>query len=166
MVLAYLSAPIIHSGLRKDDFCTVVIHALEDKGIEVFAPQFLGPADPRIIYQRDVENVMKSDIVIAEITNPSLGVGMEIMLSIEMMKPLLLFYNADVEQLSKMVRGTPGKALFIYNTLEDVDRILRNLNLDNLLVLKCSYCESQVAEVIEDEIHCVECGTKISGGEQ
>jgi len=166
MVLAYLSAPIIHNNLRKDDFCTVVIKALEDKGITVFAPQFLGPAEPRIIYQRDVENVMKSDIVIAEITNPSLGVGMEIMLSIEMMKPLLLFYNADVEQLSKMVRGTPGKALFIYNTLEDVDRILRNLNLDNLLVLKCSYCESQVAEVIEDEIHCVACGTTISGGEQ
>jgi hypothetical protein len=166
MVLVYLSAPIIHSGLRKDDFCTVVIKVLEEKGIAVFAPQFLEPAESRIIYQRDVENVMKSDIVIAEITNPSLGVGMEIMLSIDMMKPLLLFYNADIEQLSKMVRGAPGKALFIYDSLEDVDRILRNIDLDNLIVLKCASCDSQVAEVIEDEIHCVACGTTISGGEQ
>jgi hypothetical protein len=166
MVLAYLSAPIIHSGLRKDDFCSIVIKALEDKGIAVFAPQFLGPAEPRVIYQRDVENVMKSDLVIAEITNPSLGVGMEIMLSIETMKPLLLFYNENIEQLSKMVRGAPGKALFVYDSLGDVDRILRRLNLDCLLVLKCAYCDSHVAEVIEDKIHCVECGFELSGGEQ
>ncbi|MGY5880482.1 MAG: hypothetical protein RTV31_09525 [Candidatus Thorarchaeota archaeon] len=166
MVLAYLSAPIIHSGLRKDDFCTVVVKALEDKGIAVFAPQFLGPAEPHIIYQRDVENVVKSDLVIAEITNPSLGVGMELMLSIESMKPLLLFYNEDIDKLSKMVRGAPGKALFVYDSLDDVDRILRRLNLDSLLVLKCAYCDSHVAEVIEDQIHCVECGSTISGGEQ
>ena len=163
MVLAYLSAPIIHSNLRKDDFCTVVIKALEDKGITVFAPQLLGPAEPHIIYKRDVENVMKSDFVIAEITNPSLGVGMEIMLSIELKKPIFLFYNSDIKQLSKMVLGAPGKVLFVYDSLEDVDGILRRINLDNLLVLKCAYCNSHVAEVIDDEFHCVECGSTISG---
>jgi len=164
MVLAYLSAPIIHSNLRKDDFCTVVIKALEDKGINVFAPQLLGPAEPYIIYKRDIENVMKSDLVIAEITNPSLGVGMEIMLSIEMRKPIILFYNSDIKQLSKMVRGAPGKVLFVYDSLKDVDGILRKLNLDKLRVLKCAYCNSHVAEVIDDEVHCVECGSTISGG--
>jgi len=166
MVLAYLSAPIIHSGLRKDDFCSVVIEALEDKGIAIFAPQFLGPATPDVIYKRDVENVMKSDLVIAEISNPSLGVGMELMLSIESMKPLLLFYSGDIEKLSKMVKGAPGKVLFVYDSLDDVDRIIRRLNLENLLVLNCACCESHVAEVIEDKIHCVECGSVISGGEQ
>lgn len=163
MVLAYLSAPIIHDNLRKDDFCSIVIKALEDKGITVFAPQFLEPAEPHIIYQRDVENVMKSDFLIAEITNPSLGVGMEIMLSIEMMKPVLLFYNSDIRQLSKMVMGAPGKVLFVYDTLKDVNGILRKLNLDNLMVLKCAYCNSHVAEVIDDEMHCVECGSTIRG---
>lgn len=166
MVLAYLSAPIIHSDLRKDDFCTVVMKTLEDKGITVFAPQFLGPAEPNVIYQRDVENVMKSDFLIAEISNPSLGVGMEIMLSIEQIKPVLLFYNADIKNLSKMVKGAPGKALFVYNSLEDVEEVLRNLNLDNLLVLNCAQCDCHVAEVIDDEIHCIGCGSIISGGGQ
>ena len=166
MVQAYLSAPIIHSDLRKDDFCTVVVKLLEDKGITVFAPQFLGPASPEVIYQRDVDNVLKSDFIIAEISNPSLGVGMELMLSIEHIKPLLLFYNSDIERLSKMVKGAPGKALFTYDSLDEVDRILRNLNLENLLVLNCTNCESHVAEVIDDEIHCVVCGSSISGGEQ
>ena len=109
---------------------------------------------------------MKSDFVIAEITNPSLGVGMELMLSIELMKPLLLFYNADIEKLSKMVRGASGKALFVYDSLDDVDKKLRGINLDNLLVLKCAYCDSHVAEVVEDTIHCVACRAIISGGEQ
>ena len=165
MVQAYLSAPIIHSGLRKDDFCTVVIRVLEAKGITVFAPQFLGPAPSRVIYQRDVENVLRSDLVIAEISNPSLGVGMELMLSIESMKPLLLFYNGDTEKLSKMVKGAPGKALFVYDSLEDVERKLRSINLENLLVLDCTNCDSHVAEVIEDQIRCVNCGSTINGGE-
>jgi nucleoside 2-deoxyribosyltransferase len=166
MVQAYLSAPIIHSALRKDDFCTVVVKILEEKGITVFAPQFLGPATPKVIYQRDVDNVLKSDFVIAEISNPSLGVGMELMLSIERIKPLLLFYNSDIEKLSKMVKGAPGNALFLYDTLDDVDRILRNLNLENLLVLNCIHCDSDVAEVVDDEIHCIACGSTISGGAQ
>lgn len=166
MVQVYLSAPIIHSTLRKDDFCTVVVKTLEEKGITVFAPQFLEPAEDHVIYQRDIDNVMKSDFVIAEISNPSLGVGMELMLSIERMKPLLLFYNSDIEKLSKMVRGAVGKVLFVYDSLEEVDSILRNLNLENLLVLKCANCDSYVAEVIDDEIYCVKCRTIISGGEQ
>jgi hypothetical protein len=166
MVLAYLSAPIIHSNLRKDDFCSRVVTILEDKGITVFAPQFLGPAEPKVIYQRDVENVRKCDFLIAEISNPSLGVGMEIMLSIELMKPVLLFYCSDLGQLSKMVLGAKGKVLFSYNSQDEVDAILRRLNLDNLLVLKCSVCDSHVAEVTEDEIHCVACGSTISGVEK
>ena len=163
MVLAYLSAPIIHSNLRKDDFCTVVIKALEDKGINVFAPQLLGPADSDVIFKRDVDNVRKSDLLIAEVSNPSLGVGMEIMLSIELMKPVLLFYSSDSARLSKMTEGATGKALFTYDSLEEVDGILRKLNLKNLRVLKCTNCNSHVAEVIDDECHCVECGSTISG---
>jgi hypothetical protein len=164
MVQAYLSAPIIHSDLRKDDFCTLAMKAIEDKRITVFAPQFLGPAENHVIYQRDVDNVMKSDFVVAEISNPSLGVGMEIMLSIEHLKPLLLFYKGNIEKLSKMVRGAVGKVLFEYTSLDDVDRVLRRLNLENLLVLNCTSCDSHVAEVVDDEIYCVACSTTISGG--
>lgn len=164
MVLVYLSAPIIHSNLRKDDFCSIVVRVLEEKGITVFAPQFLEPAEPDVIYKRDVDFVRKSDFLIAEVSNPSLGVGMEIMLSIELMKPVLLFYSSNSERLSKILEGASGKALFVYDSLEDVERIIRSLNLDNLLVLKCDSCSSQVAEIIDDEIHCVACDAIISGG--
>ena len=111
MVLVYLSAPIIKKVSRKDEFCARVVSILEDLGLNVFAPQFLGPAEPEEIYRRDVHNVRMSDFILTEVSNPSLGVGMEIMLAIELVKPILMFYDGDIEALSKMVRGADGNRI-------------------------------------------------------
>jgi nucleoside 2-deoxyribosyltransferase len=158
MVLAYLSAPIIHSNLRKDDFCYTVITALEDAGIAVFAPQLLEEREPDIIYHRDVEQVRLSDFLIAEVSSPSLGVGMEIMLAIDLVKPVIMFHRSDADRISKMVLGAEGKVLFEYSSMKEVEHILHSMNLESLIVQKCASCNSQVAEVLEDEIRCVACG--------
>ena len=123
MVLVYLSAPIIHKGSRKDEFCNRVVSVLEDMGLAVFAPQFLGPAEPEEIYRRDVHNVRMCDFLLTEVSNPSLGVGMEIMLAIELVKPILMFYDGEIESLSKMVRGSDGKVLIQYSSLDEVETI-------------------------------------------
>jgi nucleoside 2-deoxyribosyltransferase len=158
MVLAYLSAPIIHSNFRKDDFCYTVITVLEDVGIEVFAPQLLEKREPDTVYHRDIEQVRLSDFIIAEVSSPSLGVGMEIMLAIDLVKPVIMFHNSSAEQISKMALGADGKVLFEYSSMKEVERVLRSMNLENLIVQKCVSCSSQVAEVLEDEIRCVACG--------
>jgi nucleoside 2-deoxyribosyltransferase len=163
MVLVYLSAPIIKKTSRKDDFCSNVVKILEDFGFNVFAPQFLGPAEPEEIFRRDVYNIRLCDFIITEVSNPSLGVGMEIMLAIELVKPILMFFEGDIESLSKMVRGADGKVLFEYRTLEDVEKKLLTHNLENLIVQKCPICNAQVAEVVEDGLKCLGCG---SGGHQ
>jgi hypothetical protein len=137
------------------------VRVIEDLGINIFAPQFQGPAEPEEIYRRDVHNVRMSDFLVVEISNPSLGVGMEIMLAIELMKPLLMFYEADADPLSKMVKGADGKVLFEYQGLEDVERILRSINLNNLIVQKCPACDSQVVEVDDDNLRCIGCGFEI-----
>ncbi|OLS30489.1 MAG: 2'-deoxynucleoside 5'-phosphate N-hydrolase 1 [Candidatus Thorarchaeota archaeon AB_25] len=163
MVLVYLSAPIIKKSSRKDDFCNRVVTILEDLGLTVFAPQLLGPAEPEEIYRRDVHNVRMCDFVLTEVSDPSLGVGMEIMLAIELMRPVLMFFDGEIESLSKMVRGADGKVLIEYNTLEDVEKKLRAHNLENLIVQKCPVCDAQVAEVLEEGLKCIGCG---SGGHQ
>ncbi|TFF84640.1 hypothetical protein EU524_00705 [Candidatus Thorarchaeota archaeon] len=157
MVLAYLSAPIIVAGLRKDEFCSSVVKTIEDRGIEVFAPQFLEELNSKEIYRRDVEKLRLSDFVIAEVSNPSLGVGMEIMLAIELVKPILMFYSVDSGPLSKMALGAPGKALFEYEQTKDVIAILKSRDLDNLMVQKCPLCSCEVAEVIGSEVRCIAC---------
>jgi hypothetical protein len=159
--LVYLSAPIIQKESRKDDFCSTVIQVLENLGFEVFAPQLLEPAEPEEIYRRDVHNVRLSDFLVVEISNPSLGVGMEIMLGIELMKPLLMFYDTEAGPISKMVEGANGKVMFEYRNLDDVEKILRNYNLENLIVQKCPTCDAQVAEVNDDNLRCLGCGFEI-----
>lgn len=134
---------------------------MEDLGLTVFAPQLLAPAEPEEIYRRDVHNIRMSDFLVVEISNPSLGVGMEIMLGIELMKPLLMFYDSKAGPISKMVTGADGKVLFEYRSLNDVEKILRNYNLENLIVQKCPTCDAQVAEVNGDNLRCLGCGFEI-----
>ena len=161
MVLVYLSGPIIISENRRDDFYRAVIQTLEGKGFEVFAPQFLPPAEPVEIYRRDVEHVRKADFVIAEISSPSHGVGMEIMLAIEMEKPLLLFHHENAGRISKMVTGSTGVAIFEYRSTEEVVAILRSINLEELKVLKCPSCHSQIAARSNGNSWCVSCGSEV-----
>lgn len=158
MVLVYLSAPIIKKTSRKEDFCTRVVSLLEDLGLTVFAPQFLTPADSETVYRRDVHKLRMCDFLIAEVSNSSLGVGMEIMLAIEHMKPVLMFFQGDIESLSKMVRGADGKVLIEYSTLGEVEEKLRTHNLENLIVQKCPVCSAQVAEAHAEGLRCLGCG--------
>ncbi len=158
MVLVYLSAPIIKTGLQKDEFCNTIVSVIEDLGINIFAPQFLGPAESVEIYKRDVRNVRMCDFVIAEVSNPSLGVGMEIMLAIELQKPILMFHEADMGPISKMILGADGKVLLEYGRLEDVEKILRSHHLENLMVQKCPACNSHVVEVDGEDLRCFGCG--------
>lgn len=159
MTLAYLSGPIIHTEDRRDDFYRVVIDFLEERGIDVFAPQFMPPASPEEIYERDVRNVRACDFLISEVSSPSHGVGMEIMLAVELSKPILLFFDSSSIRLSKMVSGAPGKALFKYLGLDDVIEVLERMDFTKLIVDECPVCESQVVESTEDQLRCISCNS-------
>ena len=73
------------------------------------------------------------DVVIAEVTTPSLGVGYEIG-RIENKKPILCIYQEqENKKLSAMLAGNDNLQTERYETLSDVDKLLeeftRNLNL-------------------------------------
>ena len=157
MVQAYLSGPIVNASMRRDDFYRVVIDTLEERGIAVFAPQFLPRLPPSGVFKRDVDQVRMSDFLIAEVSNPSLGVGMEIMLAIELVKPVLMFRKNDSGDLSYMAKGADGTALFEYGDLEDVRAALLGINFETLMVHKCPSCGSQVADVSDESLRCVVC---------
>ncbi len=160
MVQVYLSGPIINSELRMDDFYHLVIDALEKQGTAVFAPQFLPPVGPAHVYRRDVDQISKSDLLIAEVSHASLGVGMEIMLAIQLKKPILLFRHKDARPLSFMVKGADGTALFEYSDLSEVTNVLRTRALENMIVAQCPSCNSQVVEKTGAMMICAECRKK------
>ena len=58
------------------------------------------------IYNRDIKWLQSADIVVAEVTTPSLGVGYELGIAEKLNIPVLCLYRPDEgNRLSAMVRG-------------------------------------------------------------
>lgn len=72
------------------------------------------------IWSTDIAWVKESDAIIAEVTNPSLGVGYEIAKAEEWGKPVLaLFRNDGDRKLSAMIAGSPNTKTAYYTTLAE-----------------------------------------------
>lgn len=82
----------------------------------------------KTIHDRDVEWLEKSDVVVAEVTQPSLGVGYEIGRAVAMNKRILCLYRPTTgKSLSAMIRGAHnGSNIEVKNYEEaDVPEILK-----------------------------------------
>ncbi len=82
-------------------------------------------ASPRDIHDRDLEWLRSSDVIVAEVTTPSLGVGYEIARAAEWQKPVLcLFRTGTPQTLSAMISGCPGVVVSEYAKVDETDAIL------------------------------------------
>lgn len=98
-----------------------IVDAIKQAGGDVLSEVFVHdainyggsplPADQ--IYERDTQMIHDSDVVIAEVTNPSLGVGYELAYAEKLQRPILCLFNkTTTNKLSAMVAGNH------YNTIE------------------------------------------------
>lgn len=77
------------------------------------------------IRNRDIDWLKQSDIVIAEATNPSLGVGYELAMAERLNKPVIVLHRSNGTQLSAMIAGTEYfTKIFEYQTVEEAEKIL------------------------------------------
>lgn len=75
------------------------------------------------IHKTDITWIKEADAVIAEVTNPSLGVGYEIAKAEEWGKPVLCLYRSSPDKkLSAMIEGSPGVHVVEYQTLHELDK--------------------------------------------
>lgn len=73
------------------------------------------------IHDRDMDWVRESDMVIAEVTVPSLGVGYEIGRALELGKPTLCLFKSGTDfTLSAMIAGSEGLRTTIYESLDEL----------------------------------------------
>jgi nucleoside 2-deoxyribosyltransferase len=74
---------------------------------------------PRMVYDRDVNWIQNCDILIAEVSVPSHGVGYEIGFALNAGKRVCCLYRND-RKVSKMITGNPHPALTVkeYSTFE------------------------------------------------
>lgn len=78
--------------------------------------------DPAEVYRRDMEFMAKTDVLIAEVSTPSLGVGYEIAKAVELGKKTLCLYNkANMSRdLSRIIKGNPYVVVKYYNNMREL----------------------------------------------
>lgn len=64
------------------------------------------------IYSRDIEWLRECDCVIAEVSNPSLGVGYEVCYALQIGKPVLCLYRRGIF-LTRMILGNTSNGLSV-----------------------------------------------------
>ncbi len=89
----------------------------------VLTPEFEG-SDQKI-WQQDTAWLRESDIVIAECTRPSLGVGYELAYAENLHKPVHVLFREPISRLSAMISGDP---YFIIHPYLDVSNLSEILN--------------------------------------
>jgi nucleoside 2-deoxyribosyltransferase len=79
------------------------------------------------IYSRDLEWIRSADLVVAEVTIPSLGVGYEIGKAEQLKKPILCLHERQTDRrLSAMVAGNKGLLIQEYTGLSEAERHLND----------------------------------------
>lgn len=125
----------IYGGNQKIDTYKIMINELEKYG-EVLNKQI---ADPNIIenekYQKD-EDIFKdleqkmtiADIIFAEVTIPSLGVGYELGFADKIGKKIIAIYDETyTKKVSTMIRGNKRIKLIPYKDINEICKEMSKL---------------------------------------
>ena len=82
----------------------------------------------KYIHDRDLKWLRSSDVIIAEVTIPSLGVGYEIGIAVKENIPVIALFRNDTEKrLSAMIRGCENINIIEYSE-SDIEALFSNLN--------------------------------------
>jgi nucleoside 2-deoxyribosyltransferase len=79
---------------------------------------------PNEVYERDVAWIRACDVLIAEVSVPSHGVGYEIGFALGIGKPVLALYQ-EGHKISKMISGNPDSSLTVKSYRTPADAIQR-----------------------------------------
>lgn len=102
------------------DYGTVVTEHVGDAGLTLGGEN----APDCDIHDRDIDWLRGSDVVVAEVTAPSLGVGYEVGRAFEWGKRIICLYRpASERKLSGMIAGCPGVTVFEYQQVSELRKI-------------------------------------------
>ncbi len=119
----------IRGGREDLDIYTALIEMLHAWGTvhsdHAYAERYVASDRDREWYLRDMEALQGADVLVAEVTQPSLGVGYQIGRAQCAGKRVLCLYRMLPDrQLSAMLTGNDGITLCAYTTLDDAKRVM------------------------------------------
>lgn len=87
--------------------------------------------DAKDVFLRDTSNLNKADILVADVSVVSMGVGFEIGYFVNKNKPMLILYDKNKPLPSASVRGISNSKLVGYASITDalnsVDEFMKNI---------------------------------------
>lgn len=107
-----------------NEFATVINPFVKDKEVIDY--------DPEYIFKRDSANMKACDIVVADITIPSTGVGFELGNFYNLDKPVLVVYDENFPSPSTLPRGADKFLVKSYNTIEEEKNIIKAFLEENI----------------------------------
>ena len=84
-------------------------------------------SDDNGIWKQDTDWIGECDLLIAECTTPSLGVGYELAFAEKLNKPCFILYNRKRTSLSAMLSGDPYFHVYPYEEEKEVFEILSEM---------------------------------------
>ena len=120
----------ISGGREHEAIYRHLVARLQAQGHDVLSAHVADPIalerekdrSPHEVFERDVKWVEECEAMIAEVSTPSLGVGYEYGLAVQLGKPVLCVYRSGL-RMSKMITGNPAPNLtvIVYSTLTELD---------------------------------------------
>ncbi|HKT21372.1 MAG TPA: hypothetical protein VJR06_01935 [Nitrososphaerales archaeon] len=125
----YLSVPMIAN--RALPRAQLMAKAITDAGHTITSPWVLGPiegVDRRAmdVFQRDTRATEESDAIVADVTEPSIGVGMELMAAYKARKRIILVVKRG-KVTSRMLMHMDHKETVEYEDEGEIYPALRRL---------------------------------------
>ena len=105
-------------GREFESVYQTIVHALTEAGHSVLTAHLVesnvmeveAAFSPSEVYSRDVAWIRSCDVLVAEVSVPSHGVGYEVGFALGIEKPVLALHQ-DGRKVSKMISGNPDKNL-------------------------------------------------------
>jgi len=118
----------ITGGRELESTYQEIVKALLDDGHEI-PTSYLAQAEsmenerqltPEFVYERDTKWIRECDVLVAEVSVPSHGVGYEIGYALNLNKPVLCLYQSG-RKVTKMISGNSDKNLTLikYTDIEE-----------------------------------------------
>lgn len=111
-----------------------VIAQLHTRGHTVSSEEFYTDKNPHLsdqeLYERDTQMIRESDLVLANVTNPSLGVGYELGYAEALGKPVICFYQQSLtNRVSAMITGNASFKTTAIQQITQIQNLLSTFQL-------------------------------------
>ncbi len=125
----YLAVPLIaNRDLKRSRQIAQILTSLEYDVISRWVLE-MDPGynlSPMEVFERDMIGVRECDVLVAEVSRGSHGVGMEILLAHILGKEVVCIYRKG-RKVSRMIMGLPNAAFMEYTSEGDMRRELRKV---------------------------------------